>query len=304
MDLPSIGRLHEDEYQALRNLIHCVLSHEGDYYITDRIESSTRTSFTVKPSTANPKHSYSVVFLDGTEPPLSQPIVCRSNLDRRLSGIGYTEGCFEIGSDIFRFTQSGLSALREEFPPNNIEVMRYIGHALFLAWQEHPRALKSSFHLDVEPFCDRRGIKQKQFAVQSNLMVQLGLARFSGHAENHVHDGYVWLTPEGLDWASRGFPDRVGSEAPTTNVNVEVQVLTQFIHQVEELPISEDDKARFERILRRFEEESGKEEPSYKPLQDGLDMLTKVKELWPVGFRFFSQNLDTIERMARHIPGV
>src|SRR5262249_24813117 len=155
MELPEIGRMHEDEYRALKLLLQSVLSYEGEYCITSRTDSPTSVSFTLKPSTSNPKRTYTVTFRDGTEPGITEPIVCRSDLDRRLSPQGYVQGCYEHDPQTFRFRESGIERLREVFPPSTSEVMRYIGHALYLAWQENPKQLLSRFRLDVEPFCSR-----------------------------------------------------------------------------------------------------------------------------------------------------
>jgi hypothetical protein len=279
MDMPEIGALHEDEHRALKLLMQCVLSYEGDYCVHSRVDSPTRVSMSLKPSTTVPKRTYTVTFLDGTEPAISEPIVCRSDLDRRLQHQGYTIGC-DHSTQGFKFSNSGLDRLREVFPPSNGDVMRYIGHALYLAWQEHPKLLYSGFHLDVEPFCARRGITPKRFGTQANLMVSLGLAKFSGHVENQVHEGYLWLTQEGLQWASRGFPDFAGADmAPTVNIDLDVQVqlhvtIQATIQQVQQsLDIPEDLRQRFIEALEAFDNE-----PTYERVRDilafGVDTAT------------------------------
>lgn len=214
----------------------------------------------------------------------------------------------------FAFTEEAFAWYQAQMAPSESEVRKSIGSSLY-----HEFLDDADHGLEAAEISERTGIDQTQVKRQLRVLAKLE------HAEEMVNPGsfigstalgseihwlsdpsatrYTLQSPEGVRWAAAGFPEI--SYGQSTNLSVTVVLtLQQAVQQVEALPISEDDKARFERILRRFEEEGAKEAPSYKPLQDGLDMLSKVTALWPVGFKFFTQNLDTIERMARHVTGM
>jgi hypothetical protein len=273
MEFPELGRLNDDEFRALRDLSLCVLAHESDYCISGRTESATRMSLTIKPSTANPKRHYSVTFANGMEPLIKGPMSCRSDLDRRLSPLGYTEGCSDFSHQTFRFSSRWLERFREVYRPSNDDVMRFIGYELFRAWLDDPQPLKRRFHIDVEPFCQRRNVSPKQFSAQTKFMVGRGLARFSGHAENHVHEGYLWLQQPGVEWAASGFSSSSAVERTEIELKVEVDVRVQLhitiqatieqIQHSDEIP--DELKERFIAALDKLEEE-----PSYESVQEVL----------------------------------
>ena len=70
------------------------------------------------------------------------------------------------------------------------------------------------------------------------------------------------------------------------------------------LETSPEIKDQLELLLRRFDEEGKKARPSYKPMQDLLDMATKVNDLAPIVVKFFGDHMDTVAKMAEHLPGV
>lgn len=205
-------------------------------------------------------------------------------------------------SQAFKFTPQAIQNHSDinRLPDN--EVQRLIGERLYLIWRQQSDRRNSTEH-DFDEFSRRLGVTRQRLMENARVLCELGYATQGKHAENSLENGNLDLTsPKGVQWANAGCPPIGVDGAPVVNVTVKV-TLQQVFQEVRRLDISEEDKEQFELLLRRFEEETRRTQPSYKPLQDLLDMATKVRELAPVLFRFGADHIDDIGRMAQHLPG-
>jgi hypothetical protein len=203
----------------------------------------------------------------------------------------------------FEFRQEAIDAYRTRNFVPNAEIQRRIGEEVHGHWRKHRHDMHDE-RLDVDALAAELGVERDRIIDSLDVMHRAGILHESRYSHQGTLDlGYAYLADRGFEWSNAGFPDIATWNQSRVNVAVHV-TLQQYIQQVEALPISDDDKAKFERLLRRIEEEGKNDEPSYKPVQDALDMLSKIKELAPIGIKFFSDHMDTIQRMAGRMPGV
>ncbi|MDP9368182.1 MAG: hypothetical protein M3Q03_07895 [Chloroflexota bacterium] len=199
----------------------------------------------------------------------------------------------------FNFTPTALELYRRATTLTDQDVRRRLGEYLYDQYLQHGEA---PIHFDVEGIAQHTGLEPSRIRSQTRVLYGVGLVggiRPVGGEEEFV---CIHLSkPAGVRWAATGFSDTLGESSTTVHVNITIQ---QVLQEAEGLPIAPEDLERFELLLRRLEEEGQKERPNYKPLQDMLDMASKVKELAPLVIRYGAAHLDDIQRMVGHIPGV
>lgn len=206
-------------------------------------------------------------------------------------------------SQAFHFTALAINAYKSTFDLLPTEVQHRIGNTLLEHWHTY-RGGRGAKPIDIPNVCKAIGVNQDQFFQNVYILKSLGYVYPGRYLEGKLENGYVFLTElKGLSWANAGSPPIGPDGTPVVNVTVNV-TLQQVIREVESLRISDEDKERIELLFRRFQEETKKERPSYKPLQDLLDMATKVKELAPVLFKFGADHIDDIGRMTNNFPGL
>ncbi len=301
-----LDQLPDDEKRLVMALLSCVVDHADDFVnevhhlgTTAGVQYFVQVREGQQPSVP---HQY-------THPTNAAPLLAslqlvieapppRPRIDRR------TRTAIPRPSQGFQLTPLALQAYCDAKSVSNAQIQRRIGEELYERWRRDRHRMGDE-PIDVGAMSQELGIERDRFVDNLYILHHQGYVLEPPYSlQGALEQGYAYLSPDrGIGWANAGFPDI--AQLSSTNVTVTVHVtLQQVIQEVEQLPISQEEKERFELLLRRFDEEARKGEPSYKPLQDALDMLSKVKELAPVGIRFFADHLDDIQRMAHHLPGM
>lgn len=305
MTASILGQLPDDERMLVMSLLACIVDHSTDYLneVHHISELGGVQYFVRKRNGASPVQpgAYShpvniapmLARLDiAVEAPPPSPQV-----DRR------TSIAIPRASEAFQFTPQAIQAYRDTSELSRAEIQRRIGQALFEIWQGD-RSHERTNVLDVPQLCAKWSISEDRFFDNAYILRDLGYASEGRYLESTLEQGNLFLTsPRGLAWANAGFPSLGVDGTPIVNITVHVTV-QQVIQEVQQLNLSEEDKERIELLFYRFEQESQHDSPSYKPLQDLLDMATKVKDLAPLLFRFGAQHLDDIHRMSQNLPGI
>lgn len=203
----------------------------------------------------------------------------------------------------FVFTPLALNSYKNRFflPPT--EIQHRIGVELLENWHEYPDDPGVS-PIDVSATCKSLGVTEVQFFRNIHILQSLGYVSTGQLMGGTLENGHIFLTePKGLSWANAGSSPLGPDGSPIVNVTVNI-TLQHIIQEVEGLNISDEDKERIEILFHRFEVESKKDNPSFKPLQDLLSVAANVKELFPVLFKFGASHIDDIGRMVHHLPGI
>lgn len=302
MDEPIIDGMSEEERQLLLDLLRCVSEQNEEHRVVSRNSGNSRRPTAIS------------LELDGVNPTsFSQPRLVTWNPLQSWERRGFLHPDLRTSDIAYQFRESAISWYRRTRRLSDADVRRLLGQFLY---QQYLTSDEPG-EFDPEAVATELGIDSNRLKAQLKVLISIELVSAtegwnfgstnpgSGQFEWALPSrSYVSLAePRGIEWAVKGFSDLLLSDTPVVNIDVTV-TLQQYIHQANNLPISQENKDRFELLLRRVEEEAEKENPSYKPVQDTLDMLTKVKELAPIGLRFLADQMDTIQRMTRHLPGI
>lgn len=305
MHATPLEELTADDRSLVMQLLSCIVDRSNDYLNE------------VQHFAGGDEVHYFVRVRDARRPEQRSDVTHPTNIAPLLADLGLaievppphpqidlrTGSAIPRPSEAFQFTPLAIQAYKDQTHLSSAEIQRRIGQALYKNWQRDRRQRRDE-PLDVRQLCDQLGISEEQFFNNAYILLNLGYAYEGRHMECTLENGNLSLTlQKGLAWANAGFPPLGLDGTPIVNLTVHI-TLQQVIREVQQLDLAEEDKERIELLFRRLEQEVGKEEPSYKPLQDLLDMATKVKELAPLLFRFGADHLDDIQRMSHHLPGV
>ncbi len=291
MSLLPLDDLDQDDQRAIRQMLQAVVAYPEVHGNGFQVQRELWHTF-----------SHYVYRHSGEVPsPLPFPVTSRHNLGEILRARGFAEKTQTEGH--YRFTDQALAWYQQPAPLSNQEIQSRLGQYLF---DQHliGDIDRATDRLDLGEVAAKLGVTRDRLVANARILEDMGFVTSGPYGGRRIEDGHIYLTkPQGVQWANDGAPPVRADGSPVVSVTVHV-TLQQVIQQVEQLDTSEEMKERIELLLRRFEEEAKKDEPSYKPMMDLLEAATKVKDLAPIVVKFFGDHMDTISQMAHRLPGI
>jgi hypothetical protein len=298
MTLKPLDDLTEHDVSIVRQMLRAVVEHPQIYVnrIHIRPQKKGRNDLVFH------RFEYYVGRHNSQSPsPISRNFYSENNIGEYLLALGYVTK--DRNEGWYNFTPEAMDWYRQPEPVTDQEVQHHLGEYLLERFHEGEDYLNPR-PIDFAALAQDIGVPLDRLLSHARLLIRMGFMTEGAVQGEGLEDGYLLLTDhKGLPWANAGAGPISADGNPIINVTVQI-TLNQVIEQVEALDLPQETKDQVELLLRRFDGEKQKGRPSYKPIQDLLDMAGNVKEVAPTIIRFLGEHADDIERAIRSLPGI
>jgi len=186
--------------------------------------------------------------------------------------------------EIFAFTDESLRAFHSRDRVDESDIRARIGRWYYDRYREDS---SRSFDFDASVIAAAIGVDAPTVQVQGCLLLDVGIFTEEFLRMGATPPGSIKLSPEGLRWAVQDFPDNLGTMP--THVTVEINI-TQFVREVERLPIPDKTKVEVEELAEEFRKEPTTEKASrlFGMAADINELVPSVARLVTEGLKYFT----------------